>query len=865
MPRDMIDDMQVTVLPALEQTILGVVLIDENNTVTFFNRAAERLWHCARQDVIGRNVNVLVPRNIRSTHDDLIRHNRETGINKIVGTSREVLVERLDGTSFWANLSLSRIAVDGKIGYMVLIRDISQEVDDREKIRLLSLVVRETDRGVAILDPEFRIIYVNRAFSDMFGFGPERVTGHGLSVILAGDTTDIGILNKLHEGARNARGFTLEIRARHASGRDIWVSAAMNPVFSESGEVENIVVVLTDITEQHFLDSLQRDTLEAISSDLSLHEVMDFICRRIEHYIPDVMPAIYLVEKDEHLKCKGRASLPLSLVKLYDTLPIGDGAACSGIAAATGNVTECPDIAHDPRWQHLREQTLHNGIKAARATPIILRNNRIAGVFTCYSRTDALPDAACQKAVATSLHLCTLAIERHEAKEHINRLSDFDLLTSLPNRRWLRQNMARMLRRHVRGNLMLLTVGVDNFKHINDVFGHTAGDELIAYIAGQLREVLTIDDTLVRSGGDQFTIVTNGEQQHASSLSATILRVLSTPTHIGAVPVSLSASLGVAVHPENGEDGDTLLKNAETAMFQAKANGGGHCCFFSPRMNQQASDRLILAAALRDAITHDRLRLFYQPQVHARSGQLYGVEALSRWIDPSLGFVSPARFITVAEETGQIEAIGKWSLRAACMQMAQWMRDGVDVPVVSVNLSPLHFRDETLPEFVDKLLNETGIPPQRLTIEITESTMIDNYERTIRVAQKLREMGVGMSMDDFGTGFSSLSNLAGLPVNEVKIDRSFMTGLESIEKVRAVVMAVVRIGQSLGMTVVAEGVEHEEQRRLLADMDCDVLQGYMFSKPLPAEELAAWFSAYQPDGLVTGKGKGAEASPHRNG
>ncbi|MCE2574344.1 EAL domain-containing protein [Komagataeibacter sp. FNDCR2] len=851
MPRDMMDESQITVLPALEQTIIAVVIIDENNTVTFFNKAAENLWRCTRQDVIGRNVNVLVPRNIRASHDELVRHNRISGANRIVGTSREVQVERFDGTTFWANLSLSRIAVGGKIGYMALIRDISQEVDDREKIRLLSLVVRETDRGVAILDPEFRIIYVNRAFSDIFGSSPEQVTGHGLSVILSGDATDMDVLNRLHESARTARGCVVEIRARHATGRDIWVSAAMNPVVGREGEIENIVVVLTDITEQYFLDSLQRDTLAAISSHLGLHEVMDFICRRIERHLPDIMPAIYLAEQDERLKCVGRASLPLSLVEVYDGQPISPDSACSGQAASTGMIVQCRDIATDPHWRHVRAATVHNGIKAAIATPIIMRDNRVAGVFTCYSRTNAEPDAACQKAVATSLHLCTLAIERYETEEHISRLSDFDMLTGLPNSRWLRQNMARLLRRPGRGHLMLMTVGMDGFKHINDLFGHTAGDELIAHIGNTLRETINPDDTLVRSGGDQFTIVTSGEQQHATTLGAAILRALETPASIGDVRVNLAASLGIAVYPENGEDGDTLLKNAESAMFQAKAEGGGRCCFFSQSMNQQASDRLILAAALREAIAHDRLRLFYQPQVDARTGRMYGVEALSRWTDETLGFVSPARFIAVAEETGQIETIGKWSLRVACEQMAQWIRDGVDVPIVSVNLSPLHFRDEALPRFVGELLKETGIPPNRLTIEITESTMIDNYERTIHMVQTLRDMGVGISMDDFGTGFSSLSSLAGLPVNEMKIDRSFMQGLESIEKVRAVVMAAVRIGQSLGMTVVAEGVEHEEQRRLLAEMDCDVLQGYMFSKPLPPEELNAWLAAYHPVALAS--------------
>lgn len=850
MPRDVMNDAQITVLPALEQTILAVVIIDECNIITFFNRAAENLWRCTRQEVIGRNVNVLVPRSIRASHDELVNHNRVSGTNRIVGTSREVQVERFDGTSLWASLSLSRISVGGKIGYMALVRDISQEVNDREKIRLLSLVARETDRGVAILDPDFHIIYVNRAFSDLFGFGVEQVTGHGLSVILTGSTTDIDVLNRLHESARTARGCVMEIRVRHASGRDIWVSAAINPVLGRDGEIENIVVVLTDITEQYFLDSLQRDTLAAISSDLGLHEVMDFICRRIEQHVPDIMAAIYLTREDGRLQCVGHAGLPLPLVELYDGLPVGPDAACSAQAASTGMTAQSPDIATAPHWDGLRDATLRHGIKAAVATPIIMRDSRVAGVFTCYSRTGAMPDAACQKAVATSLHLCTLAIERHEAEEHISRLSDFDMLTGLPNTRWLRQNLPRLMRRPGRGHLMLVVVGMDGFKHINDLFGHTAGDGLIAHISSTLRELIGTDDMLVRSGGDQFTIVTSGEQQHASTLGAAILRAFETPASVGDVRVNLSASLGIAVHPENGEDGETLLKNAESAMFQAKADGGGRCSFFSQSMNQQASDRLILAAALREAIAGNRLRLFYQPQVDARTGRLYGVEALSRWTDATLGFVSPARFIAVAEETGQIEAIGKWSLRVACEQMARWIRDGVDVPIVSINLSPLHFRDAALPGFVAGLLEETGVPPGRLTIEITESTMIDDYQRTIHMVQTLRDMGVGMSMDDFGTGFSSLSSLAGLPVNEMKIDRSFLQGLESMAKVRAVVMAAVRIGQSLGMTVVAEGVEHEEQRRLLAEMDCDVLQGYMFSKPLPPDELAKWLAAYRPVGLV---------------
>jgi EAL domain-containing protein (putative c-di-GMP-specific phosphodiesterase class I) len=298
--------------------------------------------------------------------------------------------------------------------------------------------------------------------------------------------------------------------------------------------------------------------------------------------------------------------------------------------------------------------------------------------------------------------------------------------------------------------------------------------------------------------------------------------------------------MGISLYPDNTADIDTLIQQADAAMYKAKQAGRSTFRFFSADMDRLAEQRLEHSAALRHAITHDLLQLHYQPQIRTSDGAIHGVEALARWYDPVLGEVSPSKFIPLAEETGLIEQIGLWSMREACRQMAEWRAAGVDIPCVAVNLSPINFQNEGLASIVGSILAEYDLPSEVLMLEITEGVILNERSVAIETMNAIRKLGVGLSLDDFGTGYSSLSRLAHLPIRELKIDRSFMRDVETDATARAIVTTVVRVGQSLSLTVVAEGVETEGQRKLLAELGCDVIQGFLYARALSPGAFGRW-------------------------
>jgi len=325
-----------------------------------------------------------------------------------------------------------------------------------------------------------------------------------------------------------------------------------------------------------------------------------------------------------------------------------------------------------------------------------------------------------------------------------------------------------------------------------------------------------------------------------------VIETLLEPFETSGVTLPLSSSVGIALYPDDAQDMDGMLRHCETAMFEAKAQARGSYRFFDPAMQALNKTRLVLGTALREAIARDELDLAYQPQFDCETGEIYGVEALARWTHPEFGAVSPARFIPVAEQIGLIEAIGGWAMRSACAQLADWRVRGFMVPAISVNISPQQFRNANFCASVAACLDANGLAPGDLTIEITEGVMLDETPAVVENVRKLAEMGLKLSMDDFGTGHSSLSLLARLPVTELKIDRSFMDRIEDDATAQAVVTAVVCIGQSLNMTVVAEGVENDAQRRFLTALGCTVHQGYHYSRPLDREGLESWMAGPAP-------------------
>jgi c-di-GMP-specific phosphodiesterase len=838
--------------PALEQAIDAVVLIDDSNRINFFNAAAERLWGYSRDEVLGRNVSILVPIHVQPDHDGYIERNRQGHENKIVGTSREVKLTRKNGEEIWAAFSLSKVDVGGRIHYVGFLRDVTELVRDREALHLLSLAVNETDRAMLVLDQDRRITYVNRAFADLFGYSAADAIGKHPTDLIKPEPTHAGLLNRLRHRTWKGERFTAEIAVRNKLGQTVWTSAAVNPILNEQGSVASVVIALSDITSLKLTQSLQDSVLEVLASGQSLHEVADFLCRGVERIAPDIASSILLID-DQKLRTLAGPSLPASYSAAIDGAPIGESVGSCGTAAWRGQPVFVTDIENDRLWASFKDLALEHGLRACWSWPIKLRDGRIAGTFAFYSREPRAPGPFHEQIVQACLHLSKLAIEHDEARQEIARLSSFDSLTGLPNRARMLAETQALLNATVgeQGRIALFFINMDRFKDINGGLGYAIGDKALVEIAHRVRGVFSGSGTIIsRATGDCFVVVTpDCNAEDAASKADRLLRILEQPIDFLDGSVNLSASIGISIHGDNGSDAEALLNSAEAAMQKAKQAGRATYRFFSADMNQLAQDRLLLGMALRKALSSNKLKLHYQPQVNLSTTTLHGVEALTRWHDPVFGEISPARFIPLAEEIGLIEAIGRWSLREACRQMAAWRAAGVPVPTVSVNLSPLHIRDATLPTFVADLLDEFNLTADCLTVEITESVMMEATAETRKTLTDLNDLGVGLSMDDFGTGYSSLSSLTQMPISELKLDRSFMRNFETDPSAQAVTTAVVRIGQSLGMTVVSEGVETETQAALLRLLNCTVAQGYYFARAMAPDDLERWIELCQPDSL----------------
>ena len=431
--------------------------------------------------------------------------------------------------------------------------------------------------------------------------------------------------------------------------------------------------------------------------------------------------------------------------------------------------------------------------------------------------------------------------ERRRAEQQVETLSFYDNLTGLPNLDLLRDRTSKALSTLSRDaqQVALLYMDIDGFKDVNDSLGHACGDTLIRELGSRLQGLLRSSDTLCRATGDEFVIlmpdVENAES--VGLLAERILHGLQRPFLLHGHLQTISLSLGAAVAPHDGQDCETLLRNAETAMYQAKQDGRQTWRFFDSTMNQQALARLQLLNDLRQAIAQHQLQLYYQPQIDLATGRLSGVEALVRWQHPVRGMISPAEFIPAAEESRLIIPLGEWVMRQACAQAASWQRQGLALPQVAVNISAIQLQHGHLEESVLQALADSHLPASLLELEITESSLVDKTEQVIDSLKRLKAMGVNLSIDDFGTGYSSLAYLQTLAVDKLKIDQSFVRDLTLNQDNRAIVSAIVQMAHTLGLACIAEGVESQDIAAALHRLGCQQAQGYLYARPLPADEL----------------------------
>ncbi len=418
-----------------------------------------------------------------------------------------------------------------------------------------------------------------------------------------------------------------------------------------------------------------------------------------------------------------------------------------------------------------------------------------------------------------------------------------DFLTGLPNRMLLNERVGQAIalaQRHGK-KAAVLFLDLDGFKHINDSLGHRVGDKLLQSVAERLVDCVRVTDTVSRQGGDEFVALLS-EVDRAEDAAVTARRMLKTVAKAHSIDhqdLHVTTSIGMSVYPEDGLDAETLIKNADTAMYQAKANGRQGYQFFEPAMNVRAVERQSIEESLRRVLERQEVTLHYQPKVNLRTGRITGAEALIRWLHPVRGSVPPAQFIPVAEECGLILPIGNWVLREACRQARAWQDAGLPVGTMAVNISAMEFRDESFLPGVFAILDETGLDPGSLELELTESVLMKHAESTERILTTLREKGVHLAVDDFGTGYSSLSHLRRFPIDTLKIDKTFVSDILHDRQAAAIVSAVITMARALDLEVIAEGVETEAQRALLHAQGCDAFQGYLFSPALSIAQFDA--------------------------
>ncbi|MFL6709984.1 MAG: EAL domain-containing protein [Massilia sp.] len=433
--------------------------------------------------------------------------------------------------------------------------------------------------------------------------------------------------------------------------------------------------------------------------------------------------------------------------------------------------------------------------------------------------------------------------ERKRAEERIKHMAHHDALTGLPNRSLIgdRLDQAILHAQRKRRCVAVAFIDLDGFKLVNDGLGHNAGDELLKVVGARMQQCLRADDTLGRFGGDEFVVILSDLADNALAVTPVLEKIrqaVREPVQVEGQQVQVSCSMGVVMYPRDGVDPTTLMMNADAAMYRAKELGSNNFQFYTSEMNASVEEKLVLLDGLRHALDENQLSLLYQPKVDLRSGRIFGVEALIRWHHPEHGMISPLRFIGLAEESGLIVSIGEWVLRTACSQNMAWRDAGLPPLSVSVNVSPRQFEEKRLVERVALALEESGLDPEALELEVTEGLIMRDLEKSVGKMRELKAMGVALSIDDFGTGYSSLSALKSFPISSLKIDKSFVSELADNQDDQAIAMAVISLGHKLNLRVIAEGVETEQQVRFLRENECDEMQGYLFSPPVKPERIA---------------------------
>ena len=653
---------------------------------------------------------------------------------------------------------------------------------------------------VAATDIQGNIIYANKKFCEVSKFTEKELIGKNHRIINSG-YHDKRFFQEMWKTIGKGEIWEGEVKNKSKDGKYYWVKTTIVPIKNKNGRPIMYIALRTDITEGKIA---QEKLFQALKNDFRL-------------VANSMYNLIFKVKRTEtgyvYTMNEGRLAFELGLEK-------------------TKMLHKNPREIFPGSSADFLEKKYDQAFKGETVTYTYSFKNRylLTYLSPVYQGDEVVEIIGCVNDIT----------ELHRAQERINYMAYYDSLTGLPNRRKFNKDMKKLISECKEKNkgFAVLLLDLDRFKQINDAFGHSVGDMLIAEVGQRLKKSALSKGIIYRFAGDEFIIIFR-QLEGMNSVKSLARKILSAFEDVFVLPnhyrIFATPSIGISIYPDHGEDHEDLLKNADAAMFEAKAKGRNNFQIYQPEMSKINEEYLVIAHYLRQAIDKNEFELHYQPKLNLKENKVFSMEALLRWKSDRLGNVSPGRFIPVAEDSGLIVKIDEWVLEEACSQNKKWNEQFPFPLRVAVNISPLHFRFSNLVKMVKNVLNKTGLPPHLLEIEITETSFINHSEESMSVLTKLREMGVYVAIDDFGTGYSSLNYLRKLPITSVKIDRSFIQEADKNGN-SAIIKAIINLSNDLNLNVVAEGTETKEVIEFLSSLGCNEIQGYFISKPVPRNE-----------------------------
>jgi diguanylate cyclase (GGDEF)-like protein/PAS domain S-box-containing protein len=683
-----------------------------------------------------------------------------------------------------------------------------------DMLRLRDNALAAISQGVLIADSHGRTTYVNGAFEAITGYSAADLLGRSCS-ILQGPETSPSTVQTMRRAMDARLPFHAEMLNYRKDGTSFWNELTVTPVLDAHGQLVQFVGVQRDVSERR-----EADAQRLLSSQV----------------FEQGNEGVIITDAHGNIVKVNAAFTAISGFSAEDVLGQNPRIFSSGRQDADFYRQMWNEIRRNGRWA----SEVWNRRKDGSIYPEWLSISR------------ALDDAGQVTHYIASFSDIT---QRKANEDRIRQMAHYDALTGLPNRVLLHDRATQAIQSsHRSGQTMALVfIDLDHFKHVNDSLGHPVGDRLLKLLASRLKSALREQDTLSRVGGDEFVVVLpETDANGAAHVANKVLQLALEPLQVDQHELTVTWSMGIAIYPFDGADFDALSKCADTAMYRAKRDGRNAYCFYTTEMQAASARVLMLENALRRALDRGELQLHYQPQCSLHSGQIIGAEALLRWQHPELGWVSPAEFIPIAESCGLIHPIGEWVLRTALQQLRAWLDRGMQPLTMAVNLSAVQFRRPNLPDMVVQILAQSGVDAHCLELELTESVASHDPLAAVAVMNRLRQSGVQIAIDDFGTGYSSLSYLKRFQVSRLKIDQSFVQNLVDSAEDQAIVTAIIHIAASLGLRTVAEGVETPAQLKWLRQSGCDEVQGYLISRPLPADRFEAFAHDRQHTKVLAG-------------